>query len=185
MPNKNTFIIKPLHNLIIETISNYVSSVPSKTKTILIVDAFANACSLKAEIEALDSRIKYISNDLDEQYNTDFHLDAYDFYKTIDDEQADIVLFDPPFSPRQVSECYKSLGKTVNMETTQASFWSKLKKQIGRITKYKGICVSFGWNSNGIGKSNGFEQREIEIVAHGGNHNDTICTVEEKIYYVL
>ena len=38
-------------------------------------------------------------------------------------------------SPRQVSECYKNLNQTVNMETTQASYWSKQKEQIGRIVK--------------------------------------------------
>lgn len=185
MPNKNTFTIKPFHDLIIRTITDYVSKVPSKTKSILVCDAFANSCSLRDEIEAIDPRIEYVSNDLDERYDTTYHLDAYDFYNIIDDERVDIVLFDPPFSPRQVSEVYRSLDKTVNMETTQASFWSKLKKQIGRITKYKGICLSFGWNSNGIGKTNGFSQTEIEIVAHGGNHNDTICTIETKdIVYV-
>ena len=41
--------------------------------------------------------------------------------------------------------------------------------------------ISFvGWYSGGIGKSNGFEQVKILLVAHGGNHNDTICTVEIK-----
>jgi len=39
--------------------------------------------------------------------------------------------------------------------------------------------ISFGWNSGGIGKTNGFEILEILLVAHGA-HNDTICTVERK-----
>ena len=41
--------------------------------------------------------------------------------------------------------------------------------------------LSFGWNSGGIGKSLGFEIIEILLVAHGGAHNDTICTVERKL----
>ena len=34
---------------------------------------------------------------------------------------------------------------------------------------------------NGIGKTRGFETLEILLVAHCGNHNDTIITVERKI----
>ena len=55
-----------------------------------------------------------------------------------------------------------------------------LKKEIARITKPNGIVISFGWNTNGIGKTKGFEIIEIMTVAHGGQHNDTICTVEIK-----
>jgi hypothetical protein len=67
------------------------------------------------------------------------------------------------------------------METTQSSFWGNLKKQIARVTKANGIVISFGWNTNGIGKTKGFEILEILTVAHGGQHNDTLCTVERKI----
>jgi hypothetical protein len=84
-------------------------------------------------------------------------------------------------SVRQVSECYKKFDRTVNKETTQSSFWSNLKKEIKRITKKDGLVLSFGWNSNGIGKTNGFKLIEIKLVSHGGPHNDTICTVEQKI----
>lgn len=84
-------------------------------------------------------------------------------------------------SPRQVSECYKKLGKTVNMQTTQASFWGDLKKEIARVVKPGGLVITFGWNTNGIGKTKNFEIIEILLVAHGGNHNDTICVVEKKL----
>ena len=83
-------------------------------------------------------------------------------------------------SPRQVSECYKKLDKTVNMQTTQASYWSNHKKEIGRIVRKDGIVITCGWNSGGIGKKYGFEILEILLVPHGGWHNDTIITVEKK-----
>jgi len=72
------------------------------------------------------------------------------------------------------------MGLSVNMQTTQASFWGNLKKEISRIIKPNGIVISFGWNTNGIGKTKGFEILEILMVAHGGQHNDTICVVEKK-----
>ena len=43
-----------------------------------------------------------------------------------------------------------------------------------------GKVISFGWNSGGIGKTNGFEIQRILLVPHGGPHHDTIVTVEIK-----
>ena len=159
MPNSNTFDIRGIKRLIYKYHKErYVS-----------IDPFANS-----------NRIAKITNDLDPVHGTTYNMDAIDFLKIFDGNIIDFVLYDPPYSPRQVSECYKKLGKTVNMETTQASFWGNIKKEIARITKPKGYVLSFGWNSNGIGKTKGFEIIEILNVAHGGQHNDTICTVEQK-----
>ena len=158
MPNSKTFQIKPIRELI----NKYAYGV--------IIDPFAN-----------DSKVGTITNDLDEQYDTDYHMDALDFLKMFGDNSVDTVLYDPPYSPRQVSECYTSLGKTVNMQTTQASYWSKQKEQIGRIVKKDGIVITCCWNSGGIGNKYGFEIEEILLVPHGGWHNDTIVTVERKV----
>jgi hypothetical protein len=160
MPNKNTFDIKPIRELIYRY--NNIN--------MLSIDPFANK-----------NRIARITNDLDLNYNTDYNLDALDFLKQFEANSIDLVLFDPPYSPRQVSECYRKLGKTVNMQTTQASFWGNMKNEISRIVKKNGIVISFAWNSGGIGKTNNFEQIEILLVPHGGYHNDTICVVERKI----
>lgn len=159
MPLKNTFEIKPIKSLI----HKYTDG------KAVIVDPFANI-----------NKIATITNDLDPEMPTMYHMDATDFLKSLPDASADMVLYDPPYSPRQVSECYKNLGHSVNMQTTQASYWSKQKKEIARIIKPGGIVITFGWNSGGVGMSNGFEIVEILMVAHGGWHNDTICTVEQK-----
>lgn len=158
MPNSNTFEIKPIRELI----DKYIYG--------LIIDPFANK-----------NKLANITNDLDEQYDTDYHMDALDFLKKFDDNSIDCVLYDPPYSVRQVSEVYRKLGHSVNMETTQASYWSKQKKEIGRIVNRGGTVISCGWNSGGIGKKYGFEILEILLVPHGGAHNDTIVTVERKI----
>ena len=160
MPNKNTFDISPIKELINKYMIDGV-----------VIDPFANK-----------NKIATITNDLDEQYDTDYHMDATDFLKIFEDNSVDMVLYDPPYSPRQVSECYKKLGKTVNMQTTQASYWSNQKKEIGRILKPNGIVITCGWNSGGIGKKYGMEIQEILLVPHGGWHNDTIVTVEKKTF---
>jgi len=158
MPSKNTFSITPIGDIV----KKY-----TKGKSI---DPFANS-----------NKMALITNDLDERYHTDYNMDAIDFLKMFDNENVDTVLFDPPFSPRQVSEVYTRLGMTVNTETTQAAFWSNMKREIGRITKMYGIVISCGWNSGGIGKKYGFEMLEVLMVPHGGQHNDTIVTVERKV----
>lgn len=158
MPNAKTFSIKPIR----EIIDKYIFGVS--------VDPFAN-----------NSKIATVTNDLDVSCSTDYHMDATEFLKTIDTNSVDTVLYDPPYSPRQVSECYKALGMAVNMQTTQASYWKMQKEEIARIVRKGGVVITCAWNSGGIGKSLGFEIQEILLVAHGGWHNDTIVTVEKKV----
>ena len=167
MPNSKTFKIKAIK----EIIKKYTK------KEDVVIDPFANESSIKNEIEVK----KYISNDLDTDYNTNYHLEAQEFMKLFDKESIDVVLFDPPYSGRQVSECYKKLGKTVTMSDTNSGYFTKFKEEISRIVKPNGLVISCGWNSNGIGKKYGFQIIEILLLAHGSMHNDTIVTIERKI----
>lgn len=160
MPNSNTFDINCINKLIHKYLKPEMKS----------IDPFANKCKLAQ-----------ITNDLNPNYDTNFHLDATDFLKTFSDLSIDFLFYDPPYSLRQVSECYKNVGIHVTMETTQSSWRTKHINEISRIVKSDGIVMSFGWNSSGIGKKRGFEIIEILLVAHGGSHNDTICTVERKL----
>ena len=156
MPNSNTFDIKCIQKLI----QKYLR------KEFVSIDPFANK-----------SKLAKITNDL----NTDYCLDAIDFLKLFKDNSIDFVFYDPPYSLRQVSECYKKVGIPVTMQTTQSSWRTKHINEIARILKPNGIVMCFGWNSNGVGKKRGMELIEVLLVAHGGSHNDTICTVERKL----
>lgn len=161
MPNKNTFEIKPIKELLEDEVD----------LSQLWIDPFANR-----------NKIANITNDLNTEYETDYHLDALEFLKMFDDESVDGVLYDPPYSPRQVSECYNHVGYSVTWDTTKASFWGNHKREISRIVKIGGKVITFGWNSGGIGYKYGFEIQRILLVPHGGWHNDTICTVEVKTH---
>ena len=158
MPNKNTFSIKPIKELIEEQLTDGIW-----------IDPYANS-----------NTIATITNDLNPIYNINYHLDALDFLRLFDNNSIDGVLFDPPYSPRQISECYNNVGLKYTNRDTMASFWSNQKKEISRIVKVGGKVITFGWNSGGIGKSYDFEIIKILLVPHGGWHNDTICTVEIK-----
>ena len=161
MPNHNTFSIKPIKELINAHIRQGDK----------IIDPFSRNSPF--------SRIS-ITNDLDPAFEADFHMESLDFLSQIADGCADVVLFDPPYSPRQIAECYKGVGRKVHMQDTQSSFYGDRKKQVARILKPGGKAICFGWNSGGIGKTLGMELVEVLTVAHGGAHNDTICTVETK-----
>lgn len=174
MPNPKTFKVNCIREFIMNNTQDLTSG--------LVIDPFANEHSIKSVFDR--DEIKYVSNDLDTDFDTDFHLDALDFMKMYDNNSVDVVLFDPPYSVRQVKECYTKLNKTVTMLDTSTNFWSKFRKEIQRIVKVGGLVFSFGWNSNGVGDEY-FEKQKILMVAHGGNHNDTICVLEKKVneYY--
>ena len=159
MPNKNTFDIKPIKNLILSELTNG-----------LWLDPFANK-----------NKLASVTNDLNPAFDTDYHMDALDFLKMFDTDSVDGILYDPPYSPRQVSECYNDVGYNVTWDTTKASFWGNHKREISRIVKIGGKVITFGWNSGGIGAKYGFRIERILLVPHGGWHNDTICTVEVKV----
>lgn len=157
MPNKNTFSIPSIKRIIDKYNHGYS------------IDPFANS-----------NKLGTVTNDLDPEFDTDYHMDALEFLKMFEDESVDTVLYDPPYSPRQVSESYKKFDMTVDYQTTSAKYWSDHKKEIGRLVKKGGHVITCGWNSGGIGKKYGFEIVEILLVSHGGWHNDTIVTVEVK-----
>ena len=162
MPNKNTFSIKPIKDLI----QRYL-----KGKWI---DPFANDSIFKELL---------ITNDLNQEFKTDYNLDALEFLKQFNDNSIDGILFDPPYSIHQINEVYDGFGKIKQ--------FSRYAIEIKRIIKPKGYCISFGWSSNGMpyemkmnGKKikTGFnkEKEEILMVAHGGCHNDTLVVIDKK-----
>lgn len=162
MPNKDTFKIIPINKLL----HRYTDYFDGE-----ILDPFSNG----------ETEFCTVNNDLNKDIKCDYHLDAIDFLNLFENQSVGMVLYDPPYSPRQVSECYKGIGRQVTQLDTSAHFRSSHLDEIARILKIGGVCISFGWNTNGIGKNRGFTTEEIMIVSHGGSHNDTLVTVERKI----
>lgn len=157
-PSKNTFSIKAIKEFLQEEMTEG-----------LWIDPFANT-----------ARLASITNDLNPKFDTDYNMDSVDFLKLFDDESVDGVLFDPPFSPRQVKECYEGFGRKCTQRDTSNAFYFDCFKEIKRIVKPGGKVICFGWNSNGVPTSYGFKLNRVLLVCHGSHHNDTICTVSEK-----
>lgn len=162
MPSKDTFSIEPIAALVVRHMHG-----PRWVDPFCGLSPFKEAC--------------IATNDLNPDIDATHHIESLEFLSQFGDGELDGVFFDPPYSPRQISEVYKSVGHDVQTEDTQSAFWGDRKKEIARIVKPGGIVISCGWNSNGIGYSNFFQHIEVLIVAHGGWHNDTIVTVEKKV----
>ncbi len=124
------------------------------------------------------------TNDLNPQTKADKHMFAVDFLKELRDRniKADLIIFDPPYSLRQVKECYDGIGGALftQKDTQNAIFWGDEKDICSDILLPNGIFLHFGWHSNGMGKKRGCAIEELLVVAHGGAHNDTICIAERK-----
>lgn len=120
------------------------------------------------------------TNDIDPTTPAKYHLEADEFGK-IAPSVLSGVLFDPPYSYRQIKEHNAGLGKKPTQKDTSYNFYRRAMNAIIPKIKVGGYAISFGWNSNGFGKKYGFEIVEILLVAHGMHHNDTIVTIERKI----
>ena len=157
MPSPQTFTIKPIGE---------------------IVERFISMGGRWADPFCRDSKFKdrcVATNDLNPAFAGTHNLDAFDFLRLFPDNHFDGILFDPPFSPRQVKEEYAGFGVLADLDTSRR-FYSLRKREAARVLKVGGIAIVCGWNSLGLGKKNGMTIEEVHLVNHG-DQNDTIVTV--------
>lgn len=162
MPSAETFSIRPIDALLTR---------------------WLHGCEVVVDPFARHSTRGTLRNDMDLTADTDYHLPADAFCALLEagGTVADAVLFDPPYSPRQITECYRSVGQTATQRDTQsARLYKCVKDGLHRLLRPGGIAVCCGWNSNGFGITRGYELLETLLVPHGAAHNDTIVTVERK-----
>ena len=163
MPSKNTFDIPPIQ-LFVE---KYLG--PS----IISIDPFAR-----------DKRWFTYTNDLNPNTKAEYHMDSIHFLQMLRDKKilADLLIFDPPYSPRQIKECYEGIGLKMKSEDAWRSAGWKTERDVAMgLLRLNGIALSFGWNTCGMGKKRGFVIEEILMVCHGATHYDTLCMSERKV----
>lgn len=116
-----------------------------------------------------------ISNDLDKELKTTYHMDALDLIDglVVGKEKFDVVLLDPPYAYRKSMECYK--GNSI------ASRFKQLLDLVPQILNDNGIVITFGYHSIAMSKKRGFKIKELCLISHGGAQHDTIATVEDRI----
>lgn len=140
MPNKWTFTIKPIRQLLSQEVKGYWC------------DPFAG-----------ENSPAQIQNDLSGK--CEFKMDALEFLKTRKDDEFDGVLFDPPYSITQAKQCYEGRGmELLKIKPTSMQYWGDIKAEIARIIKPKGKAICFGWTSMGIGINRRFKMTRILLV---------------------
>ena len=148
----------------------------------IFVEEELKGCERIVDPFAREARVAHITNDLNTDFDTDFNMDALAFLKTFEDQSVDGVLFDPPYSLRQLKECYEGLKMPQAMTQHESRrFYSDIKDEIARITMPGAKVLYFGWDSGGISKARGFKITRILLVPHGGPHHDTICVSDTKL----
>lgn len=163
MPNADTFSIPPIGDFV----QSYLRA------SLVSVDPFAR-----------DKRWATYTNDLNPATAAEHHLDAEEYLLmlAVRGVKCDLALFDPPYSPRQISECYKQVGREVGMKETQSALlYQRVRNALLAVLTEDATVLSFGWNTVGMGKKHGFEIIEILLCCHGGAHNDTICLAEKRL----
>lgn len=163
MPNAATFSVKP--------IGEFVQRFLVEAK--VSVDPFARNRDWAT-----------FTNDINMATCAQSHKDAEIFLYDLSQNGviADLGIFDPPYSPRQISEHYRAAGIGPRREDTQnGRLYRRVRDALDRIVRPGGVVLSFGWQSVGMGVNRGYELFETMLVAHGGGHNDTICIAERKI----
>ena len=166
MPNSDTFEIEPIREWVMAYLEKSRHS----------VDMFAR-----------NNRFCTATNDLNPDTKAEYHLDAEQFLKEHGERltikgKFDLALFDPPYSPRQISECYQSIGLPVGMKETQSALlYSRVRSALDPLMAPNSVVLSFGWNSVGMGSIRGYEIEDVLLVCHGGAHNDTICIAERRL----
>ena len=163
MPNKWTFTIKPIKALL----KKYIPKGGADW-----IDPFAGKYSPAQ-----------FTNDLDPDSPAEYNMEALAFVEMMAKEghRFNGCLFDPPYSLTQVSRSYKSLGLHFYNKHNKTGSFPMVKDILAKSLYTGSRIIYFGWNTNAFGKGRGFEIEEILIVAHGGNRNDTLVTVERKI----
>jgi hypothetical protein len=162
MPNADTFSCPPIGAFVHRYLRDSKCS----------VDPFAR-----------NKRWATYTNDLNPETQAEYHMDAEDFLRMLFTQEirSDLVIYDPPYSPGQMAEVYKSIGmKRDGGGGRNGELYSRVRAAVPSILTDSAIVLSFGWNSAGMGKKHGFELIEIMLVCHGGAHNDTICIAERK-----
>lgn len=163
MPNADTFDVEPIHNF---------------------VQKYLYESKLSIDLFARNKRWATYTNDLNKDTDAEYHLEALEFLEYLKTQQVrpDLAIFDPPYSLEQCSRSYKDAGRVVTQQDTQIfNRWTQHRESLAHLMADDAVVLSFGWNSQGMGRKNGFMLEEVLLVCHGGGHNDTICIAERRV----
>lgn len=154
----------------------------NKEGTVHICDPFSNNKTTRLQGTTL------ITNDLNPEFNSTYNMEANDFAELMERENKafDLILFDPPYSLRQLKDCYEGVGSNLPHWQTQ-NMWGRAKDALAQCVSPGGYVISFGWSTHGFSASRGFEVQEIHNFQQAGKDGryNILIVVEKKIRQTL
>jgi hypothetical protein len=129
-----------------------------------------------------------ISNDLNPEFPTDYNLEFKDFARVMNmhNQDFDLLVFDPPYSLRQLKEHYDGIGKNLKLWQTH-NMWGTGKNLITEHMPVGSITISLGWTTAGFGKKRGFQKKAVHVFEQAAREDrySLFVVVEEKVQYSL
>ncbi|MBY0522770.1 MAG: helix-turn-helix domain-containing protein [Gemmataceae bacterium] len=104
------------------------------------------------------------------------HGEAADFLGRFADESLQGIILDQTSRLRSINDDGRGA------DSTTADTWQVKAVAVKKIVP-GGLAICCGRNSSGLGTERGFELIHVLDVRHGGDHADTIVTVEIKVPY--
>jgi len=165
-------------------IQNTIKKVKGSRK-VRIVDPFARNHRQKGCIT--------VSNDLNPDIDCMYNLEMKDFSLLIKDKVLqgelplfDIIFHDPPYSLRQLKDCYDNIGHDLKKWQTN-NMWGEGQDALAKCLKIGGYAISLGWHSHGYGEKRGFQKIGVYVIEQVATHDryDLIVTIEQKVQHEL
>ena len=173
----------PFDNLHIRSIiDGYIRKLNEKNRgDVSICDPFARECFTN-QLE------NCVTNDMNPAFPTDYNLEFADFAKVMRKKNVlfDLILFDPPYSLRQLKEHYDGIGSKMALWQSQ-NMWREGKDLLARQVNVGGYVISLGWTTSGFGKKRGFKKVAVHVFEQAAREDRyaLLVTVEQKVQTTL
>ena len=155
-----------------------------RKRVIDICDPFARESFTTSSPQGLN----VITNDLNPEMPTDFHMEANDFgeFCVKAEHKFDLILFDPPYNLSQLKRQYDGIGKKLELWQTLNPF-GRCKDALAKCLRPGGSIISFGFGSRGFSDARGLSKVAIyNLEPSGTEYRYNIqVVVEHKLQHNL
>lgn len=129
-----------------------------------------NACAGKTRLDVPNCEIE--TNDINPEIDSDHSVDVRGVNEHFEPESFDCVILDPPFDPGRAEKLY---------EGWHASGYTQARVSVGEVVKRGGVVIELGWNSWGLGDSEGWDRVEHHLYRQAPFKADVHLLVDRKI----
>jgi len=130
-----------------------------------------NACAGKTRLEDYCRGVNILRNDINPSVPATLHEDAQTLDEHLEGNTFDVVVNDPPFDSGRADELYAGM---------HASDYIDLRQTLGKLVKRGGTYIELGWNSWGMGDTDGWQRLEHHLYRQPFK-GDVHLVVEKKI----